>query len=228
MSLVGVQVDKQVVDFVQDFRGARVVTVDLVDHHDRRQSQFKRLGQHESRLGQRAFRGVDEQHDAVDHPQGAFNLATEIGVTRRVDDIDLHVAVGDGGVLRHDRDAFLALEVHRVQNPFTDVLVFAEGSTLPQHCVHERGLAVVDVRHNGDVAKIHHGTERKPPRQARASLAIGHGIILRLLVSHHLTKPPMTHAKLSVLLLASAWRSLYFCHVMLYVPIFHTRGGRQA
>ena len=159
--LGGVQVDEQVVDFVQDFRGARVLTVDLVDHHDRGQSQFERLGQHESRLRQRAFCGVDEQHDAIDHSQGAFDLAAEIGVTRRVDDIDLHVAVNDGGVLRHDRDALLALEVHRVQNPFTDVLVFTERSTLPQHRVHERGLAVVDVRNNGDIAKIHHDTKRK-------------------------------------------------------------------
>ena len=66
----------------------------------------------------------------------------------------------DGRVLGEDRDALLALEVHRVHHALGDVLVLAEGAGLPQHRVHERGLAVVDVghdRHVADVFSLGHG-----------------------------------------------------------------------
>ena len=51
--------------------------------------------QHEAGLRQRAFGGVDQQHDAVDHRQRALHLAAEVGVAGRVDDVDLDAAVVD-------------------------------------------------------------------------------------------------------------------------------------
>ena len=64
------------------------------------------------------------------------------------------VAVADGRVLGEDRDALLALEVHRVEHALVDVLVRAEGAGLPEHGVDERRLAVVDVGDDRDVAEI--------------------------------------------------------------------------
>ena len=64
------------------------------------------------------------------------------------------VAVADGGVLGEDRDALLALEVHRVHHALGDVLVGAERAGLPQHRVDERRLAVVDVGDDGDVSDV--------------------------------------------------------------------------
>jgi hypothetical protein len=58
------------------------------------------------------------------------------------------------GVLREDRDALLAFEIPRIEHPLGDVLVLAERAGLPEHGVDERGLAVVDVRHDGDVAEV--------------------------------------------------------------------------
>jgi hypothetical protein len=58
-----------------------------------------------------------------------------------------------GGVLREDGDAALALEVHAVHHAVGDLLVGAERSALAQQRVDERGLAVVDVRDDGDVAR---------------------------------------------------------------------------
>ena len=75
-------------------------------------------------------------------------------MARRVDDVDLRLAVADGRVLGEDRDALLALEVHRVHHALGDVLVRAERAGLPQHRVDERRLAVVDVRHDGDVPDV--------------------------------------------------------------------------
>ena len=66
--------------------------------------------------------------------------------------------VPDRGVLREDRDALLALEVHRVHDPVVDRalvgLVGREGPGLPEHRVDERGLAVVDVGDDRDVAQV--------------------------------------------------------------------------
>ena len=82
---------------------------------------LERLAQHEPGLRQRALARVDEQQHAVDHEEAALDLAAEVGVTGRVDDVDLHVAVLHRGVLGEDRDPLLTLEVHRVHDPVGDL-----------------------------------------------------------------------------------------------------------
>ena len=81
-----------------------------------------------------------------------LDLAAEVGVAGRVDDVDQRVAVVDGGVLGEDGDAALALEVGVVHRAFGDALVGAENAALMQQGIDERGLAVVDVGDDGDVA----------------------------------------------------------------------------
>jgi hypothetical protein len=119
-----------------------------------RQVSLERLAEDEAGLRQRPLRGVDEQEDAVDHRQPALDLPSEVGMTGRVDDVDLPVAERDGGVLGEDRDALLALEVHGVHDALRHVLVLPERAGLPEHRVDQRGLAVVDVGDDGDVAEI--------------------------------------------------------------------------
>ena len=152
--LVGAEVDEELVHLVDDFGDARVGPVDLVDDEDHRQVRLERLAQHESRLRERSFARVDEQQHTVDHREAALDLAAEVGVTRRVDDVERDVAVPHRGVLREDRDALLALEVVRVHHALVDVLVGAEGSRLPQQAVDECRLAVIDVRDDRDVAQV--------------------------------------------------------------------------
>ena len=62
--------------------------------------------------------------------------------------------MGHRRVLREDRDPLLAFQVHRVQDPVADVLVLSESARLPQHRVDERRLPVIDMRDDGDVAKV--------------------------------------------------------------------------
>ena len=62
--------------------------------------------------------------------------------------------VGDRGVLREDRDALFTLEVVRVHRAFIDMRVLAERARLTEHGVDERGLAVVDVRDDCDIAEV--------------------------------------------------------------------------
>jgi hypothetical protein len=129
-----------------------VLSVDLVDEDDRGQSRGERFFEDEAGLGLGAFIGVDDEHDAIDHLHDTLHLATEVGVSGSVDDVDDVVAPADRGVLRLDRDAALALLVHRVHGTFLDDLVVAEGTGLLEHLVHERGLAMIDVSDDGNIA----------------------------------------------------------------------------
>ena len=155
---VGIEVEEQLLDVVHDLGDAGVGSIDLVDHEDHRQLRLQRLAQHEAGLGERTFGRVDEQQHTVDHRQRPLDLATEVGVSWRVDDVDRDRAVGalvlDGRVLGEDRDPLLTLQVHRVHDPFVDVLVGPERARLPEHLVDQRGLAVVDVGHDGHVAEV--------------------------------------------------------------------------
>ena len=90
---------------------ALVRPVDLVDRHDRPQALLQRLGDDELGLRQRAFGGVDQHDGAVHHVQDALDLAAEIGVARRVDDVDARAVPDDRGALGEDGDAALALQV---------------------------------------------------------------------------------------------------------------------
>ncbi len=162
----GVERGEQVEDLVDDFRDAGVRPVDLVDRHDRLQPDLERLADHELGLRHRTLGRVDEHDDAVDHREDALDLAAEIGVARRVDDVDAGVLPDDRGRLGEDGDAALLLEVVRVHRPFLDPLVVAEGPGLRQELVDERRLAVVDVGDDGDVAQLHGVSEASRARHA--------------------------------------------------------------
>ena len=154
LALLGVEVDEEVVDLVEDLGRAGVRAVDLVDDHHRREPRLQRLLEDEPGLGQRPLGGVDQEEDAVDQRQRPLDLAPEVRVPGGVHDVDLDAAIGDRGVLRHDRDALLALEVDRVHDPLGHRLVRAEDAALPEHGVDQRRLAVVDVGDDGDVAEV--------------------------------------------------------------------------
>ena len=151
-----VEVDEEVVDGVQDLLRTGVGTVDLVDDHDGAEFELQRFVQHETRLGQGAFGAVDQQQDAVRHVQNAFHLAAEIAVAGSVDDIDLGVAVVHADIFREDGDAAFAFEFVAVEEAGVHFLVFAEELGLADDLVDERGLAVVDVRDDGDVSDVLH------------------------------------------------------------------------
>ena len=154
-----VEIDEQVVDLVQDFlerASGRSILLMTTIGVSRRSSALRSTNRV---CGQRPLGRVDEQQHAVDHRERPLDFAAEIGVARRVDDIDEHVLVVDGGVLRQNRDAALALEVRVVHRALGDPLVRAEDAALVQQRVDQRGLAVVDVRDDGHVApkRVGHG-----------------------------------------------------------------------
>jgi len=60
----------------------------------------------------------------------------------------------DGGVLRENGDALLALQVVAVHHAVVEVLMGRESTRLLQHGVDEGRLAVVDVGDDGDVTNV--------------------------------------------------------------------------
>ncbi len=132
--------------------GPRAGTVDLVHYQYRFQAQGERLARDEARLRHRTFDRVHEEQHAVHHRQRTLDFAAEIGVAGRVDDIDVHALVVDGGVLGEDGDAALALEVVRVHDSLGDVLVSGERAGLVQQFVDERRFTVIDVGDDREVA----------------------------------------------------------------------------
>jgi hypothetical protein len=151
----GVERGEQIEHLVDDFGRARVGAVDLVDDDDRLQADLQCLRDDELGLRQRAFSGVDQHQGAVHHVEDALDLAAEVGVAWRVDDVDAGVLPLHRSGLGENGDAALALDVVGVHRAFGDALVFTERAGLLQQAVNEGGLAMIDVCDDGDVAQIH-------------------------------------------------------------------------
>ena len=149
-----VEVEEEFKDLVDDFVAAGIGAVDLVDDDDGLQTELERALEHKTRLRHRAFVSVDQEQNAVDHFENAFHFTAEVGVARRVDDVELDAFVVDGGVFRENRDAAFALEVARVHNAVGNGLVLAERTALFEQLVDERGLAVVDVRDDSNISEV--------------------------------------------------------------------------
>ena len=150
----GLQFHHEVEHLVHHFFGATAGPVDLVDDHHDAQSQRQRMLEHEARLRHGPFERVDDEQRAVGHVEHALHLAAEVGMAGRVDDVDLHVLIGDGDVLGKDGDAALALLVVGVEHALFHLLVLAEHAGRVQQAVDHRGLAMVNVRDDGDVADV--------------------------------------------------------------------------
>ncbi len=161
--VVGLERHEQVEDLVEDLLRTGIRAVDLVDDDNGAKAERERLAGDELGLRHRPLSRVDQQDHAVDHRQDALDLAAEIGVAGRVDDVDVRrlrrgrVGPFDRRALGEDSDATLALEVVRVHRPLGNALVVAEGAGLAKHLVDERRLAVVDVRDDRNIAQAHGG-----------------------------------------------------------------------
>jgi hypothetical protein len=151
----GLQFTEEVEDLVQDLVGTTLLAIHLVDHDHRFEIQLQRFLQNEAGLRHGPLEGVDQQQHAVGHLEHPLHLTTEIRVPGGVDQVDAHPLIGDREVLGGDGDAAFAFEIVRVHDPLTDILPFAKNVALPQDLVDQRGLAVVHVGNDGDVADLH-------------------------------------------------------------------------
>jgi len=97
--VVRVEVDEEIVDYIQHLLGSGVVPIDLVDDDDDPESALQRLAEDKASLWQRSLGGVHEQDRAINHHQGPLHLASEINVSGGVEDVDLDPVPLDRAVL---------------------------------------------------------------------------------------------------------------------------------
>ena len=86
--VVGFERKKEIEDLFEGFLRPRVGAIDLVDDDDRLEPELQRLGQHEFGLRHDGFGGIDEEDHAIHHREDALDLAAEIGMARRIHDVD--------------------------------------------------------------------------------------------------------------------------------------------
>ena len=107
-----------------------------------------------------ALRSIHHQQRTFARRQRARHFVREIDVPRRVDQVEqvgLTIArtVAQCHGLRFDRDAALALEIHRVEHLGFHLPV-AQAAAHLDEAVSQCGLAVVDVGDDGKVADVLH------------------------------------------------------------------------
>ena len=146
--------DKQVEQFVNHRIGTAIRTVNLVDHDNRAKPLLQRLAKHELGLRHRPFGSVGQQDHAVGHAENAFHLTAEIGVAGRVDDVDARILPDNRGRFGKDGDSALFLEITRIHKPLGDLLVVTKQACLFQDGIDKRCLAMIDVRDDGNIAKL--------------------------------------------------------------------------
>src|SRR5207253_5416498 len=151
--------------------------VDLVD--DGHDGEVRVGGQVvvRQRLRLDALRGVDDEHGALAGGQRARDLVREIHVARCIDEVQrvlLAVArlVEEPDRVGLDRDAALALEVHRVQH-LVDGLLGVHGAGEREEAVRQRRLAVIDVGNDGEVADPSQRHRLRIARQRTARVPSG-------------------------------------------------------
>src|SRR6185437_5732386 len=162
----GAEAVEQVKGLIDDPVRTRAGTIHLVHHHDRLEAHLERLLGHEAGLRHRAIHRIDQDQHRIDHRQHALDFAAEVGVSGGVDDVDppffaARIGPADRGVLGKDGDAALALQVVAVHHAVGHGGAFRQGAGLLQKLVDQRGLAVVDVGDDRDVAEVldgHWGT----------------------------------------------------------------------
>ena len=140
-------------DGVERALGARAGTIDLVHEDERRHAQPLERSLEDPRLGLDALDRGDHEHGAVEHAEHPLDLGDEVGVARRVDQVDGDVADlerDDGGL---DRDAALALELEGVGlgGAGVDAAELVDDPGGVEEPLGEGGLTGVDV---GEDAKI--------------------------------------------------------------------------
>ncbi len=155
----GVDAD-DVLDFLLGVFRIRVGQIHLVQHRHHLDAQFERGVAVGHRLRLDALARVDHQQRAFTRRQRTADLVREVDVSRRVDQVQVVRLAVLGHVFERrglglDRDAALALDVHRIEHLGVHLAVRKAATTLDDP-VGQRALAVVDVGNDREVSDVIH------------------------------------------------------------------------
>ncbi|CUS37286.1 conserved hypothetical protein [Candidatus Nitrospira nitrificans] len=150
----GSQMNEQVEGAVDDVVDDRIRPVNLVDDDNGFVSERQGFPQHEGCLGHGAFFGIDQNQHPIHHAQRAFHFTAEIGMARRIDDVDFHPVVDDAGIFGPDRDPTLPFLIHRIHDALAHIVDLAMDVRLAEHGIDQGCFAVIDVGDDGYIPNI--------------------------------------------------------------------------
>ncbi len=153
----GVEADDVLDLFLDRFR-LRRRQIDLVEHRHDLVAGVDGVIDIGERLRLDALAGVDHQERALAGGERAVDLVGEVDVAGGVDEVeDVVLAVARAVIephgLRLDGDAALALDIHGIEHLLLHLARLEPAGELDQ-AVGKRGLAVVDMRDDGEIADI--------------------------------------------------------------------------
>ena len=149
---------ENVLDLARDLFNVGAWKVYLVENWDNLELRVLREICVRNRLRLYALRGVDNEKRPFARTHRAADLVGEVDVTGRIKEVEEVLLAVLRGVMHRDgvrlnRDAALALEVHRVESLFLEL---ARGYSVREleNAVRKRRLPVVDVRDDAEVAYV--------------------------------------------------------------------------
>ena len=154
--LCGIEREHQVEHHLIDLLWAAVGLVHLVHHDDRFEAYLKSLLQYEPCLGHRTLEGVYKQQTAIGHIQHTLYLASEIGVSRRIYDIDFNSFPINTHVLGENGDATLSFKIVSVEHLIAEILSLTEEISSQHHLIDQGCLTMVYMRNDCDISDILH------------------------------------------------------------------------
>ena len=169
--LGSIQREHQVEYHLVDLLRTAVGLIYLINYHDRLQANLECLLQHETGLRHGALKSVDEQQTAVGHIKYTLYLATEVAMSRSIDDIDFGAFPIDRNVLGKNGDTALALQVIGVKYLVAQVLSLTEKISCQHHFVDQCCLTVVYVCNNCNVPNVLHNTNTLKKNAEKVSSA---------------------------------------------------------
>ena len=150
--LGGIEVDEQIVKFVNDFLdsgiGPSILLITAIAGSFDQGPSSERI-----ESGERSFAGVHQRRTPSTIFR-ALNLPAKIAVAGCVDDVDLHAVVANTSRLGKNRDSPLPLKIVGIEHAFHDFFISPENPALTQHGVNQGRLAVVHMRDDRYVANV--------------------------------------------------------------------------
>ena len=144
-------VSDQICDLACDGVGIGGRQVDLVDDRNDVQVVLDREIGVRERLRLGALRRIDDEQRALAGLQGPRYLVGEVHMAGRVDEVELVALPLDAHRLRLDRDAALALEIHRVEHLLAHVTT-GDGVCELEDAIGQRRFPMIDMGDDREVA----------------------------------------------------------------------------
>ena len=135
--------------------GPAVFFIDFINDDNGLQIELQCFLQNKSCLRHRAFKCINKQTNTIGHFQNTFYLASKIGVTRCINDINFYAFIFYRCVFRKDGNASFTFQIIAIHDELTGFLVFAEDLGSMQDFVDQCCFTMVNVSNDGDVSDIH-------------------------------------------------------------------------